>query len=221
MLFFTLNIIFIKKKNKIDKSLYYYHYTTPKGFEKIRQKKILEGVNYGYIYATTNIENTSLGYSLFSRSKKKYFIIIKKTNKDIFKRNTHNSIIFSILFPNDVFKIITEEVISCRRNLLSYNYSYERSSRIFLIKQLIEKHNSNENSTKLFFNRIFVSFANATLIILNLSSLIFLVLFFSGERSCIMAAIYILLTSFILIALLCMPLIIKTTFYYLTLLYKK
>ncbi|TPE10926.1 hypothetical protein [Klebsiella variicola] len=220
LILFTMNIFLIKRKMKIDNSQYYYHYTTKIGFEKIRQTKTIEGVNYGFIYATTNIKNRNLGYSLFSRSKKKYFIIIKRTDKKIFKKNTHGSFITSILFPNDIFKILTEEVISCKKNLLTFNYSYERSSRVFLVKQLFEKPSKNESSVKLFFNRIFVSFANATLIIMNLSSIVFLILIFTGESSYIKAAMYILITSFTFIFLLCLPLILKTTYHYSMLLYK-
>ncbi len=51
----------------------------------------------------------------YSPEAKKYFIIIKKTDKKIFKKNTHGSFITSILFPNDIFKILTEEVISCKK----------------------------------------------------------------------------------------------------------
>lgn len=70
LILFTMNIFLIKRKMKIDNSRYYYHYTTKIGFEKIRQTKTIEGVNYGFIYATTNIKNRNLGFSLFSRSKK-------------------------------------------------------------------------------------------------------------------------------------------------------
>ncbi|EEW7962634.1 hypothetical protein D6I78_24160, partial [Escherichia coli] len=109
---------------------------------------------------------------------------------------------------------------SCKKNLLTFNYSYERSSRVFLVKQLFEKPSKNESSVKLFFNRIFVSFANATLIIMNLSSIVFLILIFTGESSYIKAAMYILITSFTFIFLLCLPLILKTTYHYSMLLYK-
>lgn len=51
----------------------------------------------------------------YSPEAKKYFIIIKRTDKKIFKKNTHGSFITSILFPNDIFKILTEEVISCKK----------------------------------------------------------------------------------------------------------
>ncbi|WP_407215004.1 hypothetical protein [Enterobacter hormaechei] len=62
------------------------------------------------------IETLVIHYS--PEAKKKYFIIIKKTDKKIFKKNTHGSFITSILFPNDIFKILTEEVISCKKKFI-------------------------------------------------------------------------------------------------------
>lgn len=74
-IFFILliNISYILKElmqKKENSSSLYYHYTTKEGFDAIRNSKGIDGINYGYIYATTNVKFSKLGFSLFTSGKK-------------------------------------------------------------------------------------------------------------------------------------------------------
>lgn len=213
---FLINISFIvrKLKKKVDLSCLYYHYTTKEGFDAIRNSKGLDGINYGYIYATTNVKFSKLGFSLFTPSKKKYLIIINDVTNALFRKNAHNYNFLSILFPSDLLKIPSEEVISRNKSFFSYDLCYERSSRCLLIKKVNEIHNVSNNSFKRDVNRMIINAPNYAIGIINTSFIISLLFMFSGHDEIINHGIYISLLSVVLSFILILPFLFKVAIYF-------
>ncbi len=219
-LIFIYNIYLIKYRKEVKKSFYCYHFTTSYGLKGISATKTIKGINYGYIYATTNKNRKNLGYSFFECCSS-CCVIIDYRDRDYFIKNINKNIFLSFLFPHDIFKCFTQEMITKEKCDLKFSNVIYLSPTCILLRNVTEVVKSQKNKIKKTIRRVITSIPNYMISIANLNSIISVPLLLLNTENSNLAAISISTFCILLIIFISIPLVIYFTHHCITVLARK